>query len=672
MDAVLDSRGRDVERAGELELEPERVLEVLLFLLVAFAAAAVLWIGGSARARIATAACALLGAAGLWLHEPGGDPELVAAVPAALAEGGFATSATCRACHPQQYESWHRSYHRTMTQVASPESVLGDFSDVVLSDGGLSWRLERRDGEYWIEMPDPLWFIDTEPDRAARPPNIRARVVMTTGSHHQQYYWVRRPSQGPVYRDLPDNGALVAIPWVWMVDEKRWIPSRDSFLTPSLPEPPAVWNTSCFPCHSVGTEPHFDADEVSYATRSAELGIACEACHGPGEEHVKANASPLRRYAAHFAGDDARDPTIVNPSRLDREGSAEVCGQCHSFHRPVDLELWQRTGAPYRAGDELDATRAVFRWEHDPDDPLLAELLESDPRAVESTFWRDGAIRVAGRDYNGLIESPCYQRGEMTCLSCHSMHRYREPADQLAQDRVGNESCLQCHESLRERVAAHTHHAPDSAGSECMNCHMPHTTWGLFTAMRSHRIDSPSVAVSVRTGRPNACNLCHLDRTLEWAARSLFEWYGEPVPALDPDERALAASVLWTVKGDAAQRAITAWHMGWEPAREASGRTWQGAYLALLVADPYVAIRRVAARSLQTLPGFADFRPDFVSAQDASRMQREAFSRWSALVAGAPDRSGSDLLMDARGALDRDALTRLLSQRDTRPIRIAE
>jgi hypothetical protein len=649
-----------------------RIVEVLLFIGVSIAAAALLWIGGPPRLRIVAVGCALLAAGGLWLYEPGGDPELSAAVPAALDEGGFATSASCRACHPQQYDSWHRSYHRTMTQVAGPASVLGDFADVVLEDQGLSWRLERRDDEFWIEMPDPLWFIDTAPDRAARPPSIQVRVVMTTGSHHQQYYWVRRPSGGKVYRDLPDNGALVAIPWVWMVDERRWIASRDSFLTPPLPEPPAVWNTSCFPCHSVGTQPHFDAEETSYATRSAELGIACEACHGPGEEHVAANASPFRRYLGHFARDDAGDPTIVNPSRLDQRRSAEVCGQCHSFHRPVDLETWQKTGAPYSAGEELDATRTVFRWEHDREDPLLAELLQADPRAVESTFWRDGAVRVAGRDYNGLIESPCYERGEMTCLSCHSMHRYREPADQLAQEHSGNESCLQCHEELRDRIAEHSHHAAGSAGSECMNCHMPHTTYGLFTAMRSHRIDNPSVAVSVQTGRPNACNLCHLDRSLEWTGRALSEWYGEPEVLLDRDQRTLAASVLWAVKGDAAQRAIAGWHMGWEPAREASGRSWQGAYLALLVADPYVAVRRLAERSLRTLPGFGDFRVDFVSAQDAGDKQREAISRWRALVAGAPDRSGPGLLMDAQGELDRDELTRLFAERDLRPIRIAE
>lgn len=205
-----------------------------------------------------------------------------------------------------------------------------------------------------------------------------------------------------------------------------------------------------------------------------------------------------------------------------------------------------------------------------------------------------------------------------------------------------------------------------------MNCHMPHTTYGLFTAMRSHRIDNPNVAVSVQTGRPNACNLCHLDRTLEWTGRHLSEWYGEPEVALDPDQRTVAASVLWALKGDAAQRAIAGWHMGWEPAREASGSSWQGAYLALLVADPYVAVRRLAERSLRTLPGFGDFQVDFVSTEDAGRKQNEAITRWRALVAGGPDRSGPGLLMDARGELDRDEFTRLFSQRDDRPIRIAE
>lgn len=62
-------------------------------------------------------------------------------------------------------------------------------------------------------------------------------------------------------------------------------------------------------------------------------------------------------------------------------------------------------------------------------------------------------------------------------------------------------------------VTRHTLHGAGSAGSDCLNGHMPHTSYALFRAIRSHQIASPGVAASARYGTPNACNLCHLDRT---------------------------------------------------------------------------------------------------------------------------------------------------------------
>ena len=47
--------------------------------------------------------------------------------PAQVKTNGYTSSASCRACHPSQYESWHKSYHRTMTQLAGPHSVMGQF-----------------------------------------------------------------------------------------------------------------------------------------------------------------------------------------------------------------------------------------------------------------------------------------------------------------------------------------------------------------------------------------------------------------------------------------------------------------------------------------------------------------------------------------------------------------
>ena len=105
---------------------------------------------------------------------------------------------------------------------------------------------------------------------------------------------------------------------------------------------------------------------------------------------------------------------------------------------------------------------------------------------------------------------------------------------------------------------------------------MPYTTYGLLKAIRSHQVDSPDVTASVETGRPNACNQCHLDKSLGWAAAELETRYGIAPPELSRDQREVAAGVLWALEGDAGQRALAAWSFGWEPAREASGSDWMG------------------------------------------------------------------------------------------------
>jgi hypothetical protein len=172
--------------------------------------------------------------------------------------------------------------------------------------------------------------------------------------------------------------------------------------------------------------------------------------------------------------------------------------------------------------------------------------------------------------------------------------------DQLAPRAIGNGACAPCH-----RMAdGHSHHRAASTGSSCDNCHMPHTTYGLLKTIRSHQISSPSVRATVDTGRPNACNLCHLDKTLGWTADALAQWYGVSRPALGDDEESVAASVLWLLKGDAGQRAIVAQAMGWTPAQQASGAAWLAPYLALTQKDQYAAVRLIASRSMNTLPPF--------------------------------------------------------------------
>ncbi len=628
--------------------------------------------------------CASVAAAGagiLW--SAGGDEALADALPEPRDGDGFATSVTCQACHPAEYDAWHRSYHRTMTQAATPASVLGNFDGVVLEDRGHEWHLERRGDEFWVDTPDPLWFNEPaefmrrlRPDWPESPPRFEARVVMMTGSHHMQNYWIRRPADlvGPLG---PDSGALVQIPWVWLIPEGKWIPNQDSFLRPpdNSVQGATPWNGTCSQCHSVGTEPGILAELGRFETRSAELGIACEACHGPAEEHVRIYRSPVRRYLRYLAeirNPELPDPTIVNPEKLEPRRSVETCAQCHSFGEWRDQEAYGTSGVPFRPGARLQDERSVFRYTEDPNDPLLWEMMGSDPLALAGNFWRDGTIRVAGREYNGLLEDAHLEGSELTCLSCHSMHSYESADAQLDPELAGNHSCTACHSEYAEELSRHTRHLPASSGSECMNCHMPHTTYGLFSAMRSHRIDSPSVRVSVETGRPNACNLCHLDRTLEWSSRYLREWYGEPFVQLDEDERSIAASVLWTLTGDAATRTILAWHLGWEEAVRASGGSWTAVYLAQLLTDPYSATRQVAYRSLARLPGFGEFEYDYLAPRsELEAKATEATEGWLQ-GNGGPEAARPHLLIGVNRSLDIFEWVRLLAVRDERPLAIVE
>jgi hypothetical protein len=474
---------------------------------------------------------------------------------------GYVSSSACRGCHPGEHASFGRTFHRTMTQAATPQAIRAPL------EGG---PLERRNDEVWATLPDPDRVIEGLPA-----PNVTRRVVLTTGSHREQAFWVagRR------------HGDLRLVPFVWLIEEQTFLPRRDAFLQPpDAPAAPIRWASSCIACHAVAGEPRHELATDTFDTRAAELGIACEACHGPGGAHVERHRDPVERYLQHTS--KRADPTIIHPKRLTPERSAALCGQCHAYAFPRDESSWWTEGysRTFRAGDALEPSRTLI-------DPITlakpgAPVVEA---PVSALFWSDGSVRVGGREYAGLVRSPCYERGtgdrKMTCLSCHSMHA-GDPAGQIAPDHAGNAACTSCHADTKE----HSHHRAGSEGSACVSCHMPKTSYALLRAVRSHRIESPSVERTLATGRPNACNLCHLDRSLEWTSSWLSAWYGRASSSI-PEARAnIAAGVYDGLAGDAAVRALIA-----DASRDR-------ALLEAMKDDPYAAVRFIAARSFARSP----------------------------------------------------------------------
>ena len=578
--------------------------------------------------------------------------------PVVALSHGYVGSESCRECHTREHATWHESWHRTMTQVASPESVLGSFDDQRFELDGNLYVLKRRGEDFLVEMGGP----DAK--------RMDCKIVLLTGSHLHQLYWY---SQG--------KGRKVGLmPYKWLIEEKRWVPFASSFVLP--PDSPHLreegkWNQACIKCHATLGKPKLRRDGTA-DTEVVEFGISCEACHGPGEAHVLASAG-------NFENLEPGDYKITNPAHLSHERSTEVCGQCHSltgFHVSKDMRRWNENGFSFRPGQELAESRVVIR--KDPEileTELLKRVLAKVPDYLDRTFWSDGTARLAGREYLGLLESPCYQRGEMSCLSCHQMHQAEEdprPPKEWANHQMQfgmqeNQGCLQCHQDLATDIEAHTHHAADSSGSQCYNCHMPHTSWGLLKAVRAHQVDSPSVQAELASGRPNACNQCHLDKSLRWTSLNLNVWYEQDMPKLSEDETEIAASLLWLYSGDAGQRALAAWSMGWPEAQAASGTEWMAPHLSQLLNDPYDAVRFVSHRSLRRTPGFESFEYDFLNPPQGETFAPVVDSirqQWIGRDAHQADRPM--VLIDRKGVLDLEKMNQLLEKRDDRVVELAE
>src|SRR6185503_18947833 len=167
-------------------------------------------------------AAAGLGAARLVRTERVVEESRVAGRPIQMPDEGFVSSQTCRACHPSQYQSWHRSYHRTMTQIATPEGVAASFDGVpVDAASGGPMMLEQRGRQLWAEFDDPD-AADERGRTGVGPRRIKRQVVMTTGSHHQQIYWYA----------TGNSRVLGQLPAIWLTADRRWIPRRAAVMRP--------------------------------------------------------------------------------------------------------------------------------------------------------------------------------------------------------------------------------------------------------------------------------------------------------------------------------------------------------------------------------------------------------------------------------------------------------
>jgi predicted CXXCH cytochrome family protein len=500
-----------------------------------------------------------------------------------------------------------------MTREATPENVKADFNDSTQRYQGITSRMTRVRDRFYLDTADPQWMQKMARqgiplEKAGPVPHRVFSVDRLVGSH-----WF----QQVLHRD--EEGRYLRLPVAYHIVEKRWVHLNGAFLTPSYDfwSKIAVWNETCLWCHN--TRPIKNPEPIpggmaGYRTEVGELGIACEACHGAGDAHVRAHQNPARRLAQLYSGE--ADPTIVNPARLSVRRSDDVCARCHGAAK-ARLDVWDPNtrGEPFLAGRELKRFYYLYWSEAQMRRIGQGESVQSSqPERVgplDGSFWGDGTPLTTALEYQGMAQSACYQdgHGQMRCITCHSMHQ-ADPNHQVKPGMRSNEACYGCHQSYRSELTAHTHHAADSSGSLCFNCHMPYQVYSLLDTHRSHRIAIPHVRDSVGTGKPHACNLCHLDKSLGWTQEQLGKWYGTMPFLIPEDERSLASSLLHLTQSDARSRAVIAAAFSRHEAQQASGKDWPGQLLLrMLELERYEAVRFLLYRSLRSLGAIAPPAP---------------------------------------------------------------
>jgi len=396
-----------------------------------------------------------------------------ASISSGPASQSYTGSVSCRKCHEKFYQLWSTSFHglamqpytaelaRNYLTAQTKDVIVGDFRYRADVSGNTGWVIERRpEGEK------------------------KYRIDHTMGGKNVYYFLTTL-----------DRGRLQTLPIAYDVNKKEWFDMAASGVRhfAGLTEEPVNWkewpytfNTACYGCHVSQLSTNYDPKTDTYHTVWREPGINCETCHGPCDEHIRVcEAAPK--------GTVPKDLKTTRGGRdFSKDQNNATCSSCHA--KAVLLTSSFKPGE--RFFDHFD----------------LVTLESPD-------YYPDGRDLGENYTYTSWMISPCVKSGKLDCLHCHtSSGRYRFKAEDKA-----NNACMPCHKEKVERSTEHTFHKSDSPGNKCISCHMPMTE---FARMRrsDHAMLPPAPAATIAFGSPNACNLCHKDKTPQWADETVRKW----------------------------------------------------------------------------------------------------------------------------------------------------
>lgn len=323
-----------------------------------------------------------------------------------LERPGYVGPHACIPCHTDRVTEFFKTSHYRTCREPKPEEMPASFTHGPRTfssrEAGIRFEMSRSGNDF---LQTAVHTTSSGEQRGT----AKIGMVYGAGAADEVYLaW---------HGDL-----LYELAVAWLYPQKQW--GASPFDRYGSGDFAREMTTRCLECHNTWMT-HIPGTLNKYDRNDLILGVTCERCHGPGQEHV----------SFHQANPKAEPKAIVQPARLSRERQVDVCGQCHS-------NAIKRRGPAfsYRPGE---AAEAFYRTN-------TSKYPEEDHVANQVKY---------------LKLSKCFQKDDtLTCTTCHNPHRAVDHASS------SQRTCLKCHEpeSCGERPKL-----PGAVRDDCVGCHMP-------------------------------------------------------------------------------------------------------------------------------------------------------------------------------------------------------
>lgn len=429
---------------------------------------------------------------------------------------------TCRSCHAGKYRLWSEHPHRRMNQDASAKTIQGDFANHVL-------HLPTGEAQFSTEG-DHYWVTTRRNGQTVR----RWQVTRTVGTRYYQFY-IGRETQGPEPADHPARGEHM-VPFAWWSTIGRWLPKPyfdpdgPEKLVDGLPQTDGLdgytdvrpWNGVCMSCHNTTPYAFRAVHRIFAGFPDATVSLAVGSLSTALEGSVVAEPSLASFEQINGHLDPSRHLVSLGIS----------CESCHFGGREHAVNGTPMSFLPSSPYVQLSAHREDRPLSNDRKNPATITGICTQCHSGNSLIYPNGCSEVNSREGLDFNLGAC--AGQMTCTHCHEPHT-AGPREGSPTQKAHVAACVGCHAQYANEAQATAHAAhPAAAGLTCLDCHMPRQSLGLDGLVRTHRVSRPVEEPMVAAGTANACNLCHLDRSVRWTLQELEHRWGrslKPAPA---------------------------------------------------------------------------------------------------------------------------------------------